>query len=147
MTAPFELAGREFQIGRMDLFKQFHVGRKVAPILARMAAAGKDFMALSGTKDVGDEKLSEAEKLQATVALVQPIAEGLSELDDKDSEFVLMNLLAAVEIKQGDHWAKLATPTTLMFQDMELPVLLQLAGRVFAENLGGFFGGPRRLSA
>jgi hypothetical protein len=78
--------------------------------------------------------------------IVSPIMMGLSKLSDQDSEFVLFGLLASVEVQQAaGNWARVATPTMVMIQDLELPQLLQIAGRAFMYNLSGFFGAlPRQ---
>ncbi len=71
---------------------------------------------------------------------------GLSKLSDADAEFVLYGLLAAAEVQQqAGNWAQVSTGSMLMIQDLELPMLLQIAGRAFMFNLSGFFSAlPRQ---
>ena len=54
---------------------------------------------------------------------------------------MLLGLLSSVEVKQmpAGNWARIAREDMIMMQDLELPVLLQAAGRAFAYNLAGFF--------
>ncbi len=43
-------------------------------------------------------------------------------------------------------WVKVSDGSQLMMQDLDLPQLLNIAGRAFWFNLGGFFpGAPRHL--
>lgn len=133
----FSLGGKEYKLGKLDAFKQFHIMRRVGPILSDLLPALQAEKFLDG-KDI--DKMSTDEKLDMVGKFVTPIMTGFSKLSDQDADFVLMGLLQAVEIKGPvGNWAKMATPAGLMFQDHELPTLIQLAGRAFMFNLTGFF--------
>ena len=43
--------------------------------------------------------------------------------------------------QETGNWARLAQDKMIMFQDLDLPVLLQCAGRAFLFNLQSFFTG------
>lgn len=132
----FSLGGRDFKLGKLDAFKQFHIVRRVAPILADLLPALKNAQAGPGDLAV----MSEDKKLDMVGKFATPIMSGLSQLSDADAELVLYGLLSSVEMKQpAGNWARVATGTMLMIQDLELPQLLQIAGRAFMFNLSGFF--------
>lgn len=132
----FTIGGREFKLGKIDAFKQFHIVRRIGPILSDLLPSMKG---ARGLKNI--DALSEDAKLDQIAKFVTPIMNGLSKLSDADAEMVLFGLLASVEVKQPTgNWAKVATPSMLMMQDMELPILLQIAGQAFMFNLSGFFG-------
>ncbi len=101
----------------------------------------KDIQKVAGKKD-----LSESEKLDQFALIASPLMTGLSKLSDEDSNKVLFGLLASVEVQQeAGNWARVSTDSMLMMQDMELPILLQVAGRAFMFNLAGFFAAlPRQ---
>lgn len=131
----FEIGGRKFKIGKLNTFKQFHIVRRVAPILAEMMPIMSQLQ-----KDLkGSAHLSEEEKFEQNAMLFAPVLTGLSKLSDADSEFVLLGLLSCVEVQIGAGWTKCATDNMLMVQDLELPVMLQIGGRAFAANLSNFF--------
>lgn len=135
MDRDFDLGGRKFKLGKMNTFKQFHVVRRISPILAELLPVIKDVQRISKSG-------SETEKFDEISKLLAPVLSGFSKLSDQDSEFVLFGLLASVEVQlQANSWAKVATENMLMVQDMELPALLQIAGRAFLFNLSGFFEG------
>lgn len=134
MTTEFELGGRKFKIGRMNTFKQFHVVRRLAPLLGELLPALTEIQ-----KKQGKLQKSDIENLEDTAKILQPILAGFSKLSDGDSEFVLYGLLSCVEVQLGNSWAKVATENMLMVQDLELPALLQIAGRAFMANLSSFF--------
>lgn len=135
MENSFELNGRKFKIGKLDAFRQFHIVRRIGPLLADVIPAMAEITAAK----VDD--LSEAEKLEVFGKIAQPIMKGLSKLSDTDADYVLYRLLSCVEVEQKEFnsWARIATDSGLMIQDLDLPVLLQAAGRAFMFNLSGFF--------
>lgn len=134
----FEIGTRKFKLNKMDAFKQFHIVRRIAPILADMLPAVSDAQKLMKQK----EGESESEKLEGLSKIIGPIMNGLSKLSDEDSNRVLFGLLSSVEIQQSTgNWAKVATDSMLMMQDLELPILLQIAGKAFMYNLSDFFAG------
>jgi hypothetical protein len=132
----FEIGGQRFKLSKISAFKQFHIVRRVAPILADLLPAMKS------VKGVSDSNLTEDQKLERFAEIATPLMNGLSKLSDADSELVLFGLLSAVEMQQPTkNWAFVASGSMLMIQNLELPVLLQLAGRAFMYNLSGFFAG------
>ncbi len=134
----FSFGGREFKLCKIDAFKQFHIVRRIGPILSDLLPSLKDAKKLSSEKEI--EKLSEDEKLDSIAKIAGPIMQGLSKLSDADSELVMFGLLSSVEVKQvTGNWAKVASGSMLMIQDLELPAMMQLAGRAFMYNLSGFF--------
>lgn len=132
----FEIGNRKFKLNKIDTFKQFHIVRRLAPILGDMISAAQKYNKFKASGS-HDEKASE----ENFTALVTPIMNGVSKLSDADASLVLLGLCSAVEIQQMPigNWAKVATDAGLMFQDIELPILLQIAGRAFMYNLSGFF--------
>lgn len=139
MERDFEYGSRKFKLSKLDPFKQLHVVRRIAPILNDMLPALKDSGALKGgLKEI--EGLPESEKLDMVVKVISPIMMGMSKLTDEDTEIVVHGLLEAVEMQQPTgNWVKISTGKMLMVQDMDLPVLLNLAGRSFMFNLARFF--------
>lgn len=138
----FAVGNKNFKLSKIDAFKQFHIVRRIAPLLADLLPSMKDAKDLKSI-----ESMNEAEKLEKLAAFVTPIMLGLSKLSDEDADFVMTGLLSSVEIQQepAKNWAFVARNGMMMIQDLDLPVLLQVAGRAFMFNLSGFFGAlPRR---
>ncbi len=139
MEREFSVGGRNFKLCKIDAFKQFHIVRRVGPLLSDLLPVMKDTVKLQ-------QMASESEKLDQVAKLVAPVMTGLAKLSDKDADLVLFGLLSSVEVQQAaGNWAKVSTESMLMIQDMELPVLIQLAGRAFMYNIAGFFSAlPRQ---
>lgn len=134
----FQAFGKSFKLNKIDALKQFHIVRRVGPILSELLPVMKEF------KSVPD---GEEAKLDMIAKLASPLMEGLSKLSDQDSEMVLYGLLSSVEMQQASgNWARVSTPQMLMIQDLELPMMLQIAGRAFIYNLSGFISGLPKSS-
>lgn len=139
MSNSFQIGDREFKVSKINAMKQYHIVRRVAPILSELLPIMKDLAKSAGKEMTQDEQLDQAAKF------VGPVMNGLSRLSDKDSEFVLYNLLSAVEIKQAEgNWARIVVNDSLMFDNLSLPVMLQAAGRAFMFNMTGFFAEHQR---
>lgn len=130
----FEIKGVKFQLRKVHAMKQFHIVRRIAPLLGELIPA------LSLISKTAKADLSESAKLDQFAEIAKPLFTGLGKLSDADSEKVLFGLLSAVDMKQSTgNWAAVATDTMIMFDNLELPILLELAGKAFAFNLSGFF--------
>lgn len=134
----FEVANRKFTVRKVDAIKQFHIVRRIGPLLTGMLSKSQKLQKVGSMKKF--EALPEDEKFAIVADLVVPIMNGLSQMSDEDSECVLFGLLSAAEVQQAaGNWAPVVSGSTLMFQDMDLPVLVQVAARAFMHNLSGFF--------
>jgi hypothetical protein len=120
----FEIAGNTYRAGKMPTFTQFHVSRRLAPVLSGLAVTA------------GEEAANFA-------AFLQPIAEAVARMSDADCDFILDACLGVVQRQQGTSWAPVyvGAKQALMFDDIDMAVMLQLAAKVIQENLGGFFQG------
>lgn len=141
MENSFEVGAKKFKLGKIDAFNQFHIVRRIGPLIAELVPT------MGAVTKAKVDGLSEEEKLAVFGKIAEPIMTGLARLSDADAEYVLFRLLASVEVYQDAFgtWAKIASSNGLMIQDLELPVLLQAAGRALAFNLSGFFDSlPRK---
>lgn len=131
----FKIGEREFKLNKIDAFRQFHIVRRIGPLLAELIKS------MQGIGNVDEKSMTEAQKLEHFAKIAAPLMEGLSRLSDADSDYVLLRLLASVEVYQSQFnvWAKVATESAVAIQDMELPMMLQIAGKALVYNLSGFF--------
>ncbi|PXV60885.1 hypothetical protein SAMN04487785_11321 [Dyella jiangningensis] len=119
----FEISGQTYQSGRLNARQQFHVARRLAPVLGGLADASA----------AGAESFSK---------FLQPIAEAISGMSDGDCDYVLDTCLSVVRRQQGPSWAPvMSSSKAMMFDDIDMSVMLQLASKVIQENLGNFFPG------
>ncbi len=138
----FTIGSREFKLSKINALLQYHLIRRLSPILSDLMPAMKEMSKIQDKKE-----LTEEDQFDLMAKFAEPVLSGFSKLSDVDSEKVLIGLLTAVEIKQSEHgnWAKISNGTQIMFMDLELPILLQAAGRAFMFNMKGFFSDlPRK---
>lgn len=120
----FEIKGQQYRAGRLDAFKQFHVARRLAPLLGGIAKGGQ-----------GDFS-----------AFLQPMAEALAGMPDADCDFILNTCLAVVQRQQGNAWAPIIKGKELMFEDIDMGSMIQITIKVIQENLGSFFSDPAAIA-
>lgn len=118
----FEINDQQYRSGKLNARQQFHVARRLAPVLGGLAGAVQ-----GGDKDFGK--------------LLQPITEAIAGISDADSDYILDTCLSVVKRQQGTAWAAVFVNGAQMFDDIDLGALLQIAAKVIQENLGGFFQG------
>lgn len=123
------IAKQTYRIGKMNALQQFHVARRLAPILATMGLSLRQLA--DGSKMSIDDFLP----------VLGPVTEILARMSDEDSNYVIFSALAVSERKQGDKFAPVVVSANLMFQDLDLPAMMRLVVEVLNENLGGFLTG------
>jgi hypothetical protein len=137
ITTEFELDGNAYRMGRLTAKQQFHVSRRIAPLLPPLLPV---FLQIA--RDAGGDKLT----LAAAVApLLQPLASALSDLKDEDAERVMDTCLSVVQRRaDGGNYTAVWNQAAgmAMFADMEdLAKLLPLVVRVIVDSLGPFISG------
>lgn len=138
----FEIGGRRFKLNKIEVFKQFHIARRLTPIMGDIMAVAPKI------KDSIKDEMSEEQKFEIIAKLAKPIMDGFSKLSDDDANLVLLGLCSSVEVHQptSNSWARIARDNIFMINDFELPIILQLAGRAFAYNIAGFFPTAQQTS-
>jgi hypothetical protein len=117
----FEVDGQTYRSGKMSARTQFHVLRRMAPIVGPLQA-------MSASPGA-------AETLAALV-------EAIGSLSDEASDYIMDNCLAVVDRKQGETgWAKIkpAGGSAIMFADIDLMAMLQIASHVLRDNFTPLF--------
>jgi len=118
----FELNGQTYRTGKIDARSQFHIVRRLAPVLGEIApaAAGGNMGGLDA---------------------LPPLANAIAKLSDADADYCLFGLLAVVSRKQpqGTGWGPVSTGNTLMYADIDMVGMLQLAWKALEFNMSGFF--------
>lgn len=132
----FTVGEHKFQLNKIDAFKQFHIARKLSPVLSEVIPI------LQKISKLKMDGMSEEAKFEAIASTdgISKVLECIANLSDEDSERVLKGLCSAVEMQQKHgNWARVVVGNVLAFEDLGLPTLLQIAGRSFAYNMADFF--------
>lgn len=129
-----ELAGTWYRTGKLDAFKQFHLFRKLMPLFSGMGETAATNLAVAANG--GDTSASRWSALG-------PIANAVADMSQQDSEFIIKTCLAVCQRKNPvGQWVRVTTQQgDLMFDDIDLQVMLQLSFAVIQDNLATFFPG------
>lgn len=116
-----ELDGHTYRVGKLDARAQFHIVRRLAPVLGELAPA------LQGGKGGLDA--------------LPPIATAVAKLSDADADYCIFGLLKVVSRKQpnGLGWGPVSTENLLMYDDIGMTQMLKLAWEALSFNMSGFF--------
>lgn len=132
MDEPLEINGHNYKVGTLDAFKQFHVARRVMPILAQIGINAAKL------QDMG--KLSKSE--QGFDAILGPVSDVVAKMPEEDVNYILHSCLAVCKREQPDgRWAPVFVRGQLMFEDLGMQGMLRLTITTIRENLGSFFPG------
>lgn len=132
MSIEFEVAGHRYRAEKLDAFKQLHVSRKIAPIIPKLLPMFLKF---------ADKKEALKDDLEAMAEAFEPLAEALAEMPDADCEYVFNSCLGVVSRHQQNNWASIWAGGALMFDDIDLGVMVQITSKVIWDSLGAFTRG------
>lgn len=134
MSLEFEIAGQRYRAEKLDAFKQLHVSRKIAPIVPKLLPM---FLKFAGNAD------SLKDDLAGMAEAFEPLAQALADMPDADCEYVFNACLGVVMRNQQGNWTPIWSQSakSLMFDDIDLGQMTQIAVKVIWDSLGGFIKG------
>ena len=123
-----EIADTHYRIGKLDVFQQLKVSRKLLPLLAGLLS------------DMGTLKAAAAEGdlYKALEKALPAIAQTLADMSEEDTNAILHPCLSVVSRQQAKGWSPLFSQGVLMFDDLDLITMLKLVLRVVEDSLGSF---------
>lgn len=118
----FELNGFTYKVGRIDARQQFHIVRRLAPVI------GKIIPSVQGGTGGHEQAFTS-------------MAEAIAGLSDSDADYCIFGLLKAISRKQdkGLGWGAICVGESLQYNDITMPDMLQLAWKSLSFNLSSFF--------
>ncbi|ENW20969.1 phage tail assembly chaperone [Acinetobacter haemolyticus] len=157
-----EINGIEYTIGRLNAVDQFHVSRKIAPIVPKLMpiiaevakgdldktiAAIKAQQARNWTETAdaqGEVETPPHSDIEADLSDLEPLADAFSPLMDviaqmpeEDVNYIIFKCLAVVKRSGG----VVCRNNTIMFDDIDMTQLLPLVIATIRINLGNFIQG------
>jgi hypothetical protein len=128
-TTEITVNEQTYRIGKLSALGQFHVSRRLAPVLA---AVGISLQSLTqGMKaDLSD-----------FTTTLGPVADVMSKMSDEETNYIIFTCLNVVGRKDDNRYAPVSQSGTIMYQDIDMPVMLRLVIAVLRENLGNFLQG------
>lgn len=155
--ARFKIGDNEYRSDKLDALTQFHVSRRLLPVLTSFT----DVMVNLGPETTaalvggGDEASGALSSALGDLAAMRPLLEAIAKMPDDDANYVLnaalrvthrANLAPSGEVVS---WSPVwnATARRVMFDDIEMMEMLQIARAVLTESLGRFFLDPLSSSS
>jgi hypothetical protein len=134
MSLEFEISGQRYRAEKLDAFKQLHVSRKIAPIVPKLLPMFLKFA------ESGDAMKAD---LTGMAQAFEPLAQALADMPDADCEYVFNACLGVVARNQQGNWASVwnQNAKSLMFDDIDLGQMTQIAVKVIWDSLGPFISG------
>lgn len=132
----FEVGGKKYQAGRLSVFDQMAVAKRLMPAIKNLVTP--EFINATRSK-LESENGGEA-KIGVS-AIVPAIADAIYSLKDEDAERIVRTSLKVVSRQNsgGAFSPLLASSGDLLFDDVSLPNMLQIAWKVIESHLGDFF--------
>lgn len=129
----FAIKGVQYRAGKMDAMAQFHVVRRLSPVIG-------------GLRDMITRAVSGQE--QDLVAAVQPLAEAIAHMSDEDSEFIIGKCMSVTQRQEskGSGWANIWSENAKqpMFADIDMGAMIFVCVHVLKANLGPFIDDLRQ---
>ena len=131
----FTIGDHGYRAEKLDAFQQWDVARRLLPVVG-------------GAADLLVRVLKNGGKIESVLSIdvaeaIEPLAKALAAMPDADNRFVLDVCLSKVMRGQSGSWAPVKAPGGgLMFNDIDMPVMLQLVWRVVEHNLLSFSSAP-----
>lgn len=112
-----ELGGKTYRVEALDAMSQFHVVRRIAPV---MTAVGGSLAGLVPKEGEDDKAAFMMRVLTAAMDVV-------SKMSDADVDYVLFKCLSKASRKEGERYMRMATANQLQFADLSMPDMVRLS--------------------
>lgn len=138
-----EIGGNAYRINSMSAMTQFHVMRKLGPVLPGivpvLAQAAAALPQADGQED--GSAMATVDGVAAIAMAARPLLDGLAAMADADAEYVISHCLSAVMRRDagGKSWNAVSRDGVTMFDDIDLMTSMQIVWAVLRENYTGFF--------
>lgn len=132
----FEFGGEAYRIGVINAEEQFHIFRRLAPMVATMGV--EMLRLLSRQQDTAEMSKTD------WMVTVAPVIGEMARMPQEDVDYVIKHSLKVVRRRDGDMWAPLLNASgSLMYQNLSMPAMLRLIFEVLRHNLDDFFPEPQ----
>lgn len=132
------VSGREYVLGRLNLFDALEVSRLIAPIAPILLSEVIGKLA----SELQDENAKPEERLLTIATLLsasQPVLKIISEMPRADFQSIITMCLSVVEKKTAAGYARLMQNGQLMFDDLDTMSAIALTIHVIARELNPIF--------
>lgn len=140
MNEIIPVGGHDYTIGRLNALDQFHVSRKIAPVIPTLMPIITEVAKgdLSKTiESIESGSNGELENLEPLAQALEPLMEAFAKMPEDDVNYIIYKCLAVV--KRGS--AIVCRGQTMMFDDLDMVQILPLVVAVIRVSLSNFIQG------
>lgn len=133
-----------YMVGRLDAFAQFHVSRRIAPVVPTLLPVLAEFSKNEVQAALASAQSADQVEITAFSGLgvaVMPFAEALAQMSDDNADYVIKTCLSVVKRVTDGGLSAVSRQGNLMFDDLDLSALLPLVIAVLRSSLGNFIQG------
>lgn len=140
MNELITIGEHDYTIGRLNALDQFHVSRKIAPIVPTLMpiiteVAKGDLSKAIESIELGDN--NELGSLEPLAQALEPFMEAFAKMPEDDVNYVIHKCLSVV--KRGS--SVVCRGQSIMFDDLDMVQILPLVVAVIRVSLGNFIQG------
>lgn len=130
----FEIKGIEYRAVKLSVFEQLKVCRKLLPVLSSIVPD------LAKLRETAAATAGDSNKTSLVINTILPkISDVVAGMPEEDVNAILYPCLSVVSRQSiTKNWTPIFSKGELMFDDIDLFTMLNIAGRVAADNLGNF---------
>lgn len=133
-----------YKFNKLNAITQFHIVRRIAPVAGELITVLSNSKTFKKMKSDGLDKINmDKIDFDEIAKELSPVLNAIAKLPDDDVEYVVNKLLSGVSRQvsnQGGYQKIITNDNVIMFEDIKenLGLMFSLAGKSFAQNLGGF---------
>ncbi|MCU4406504.1 phage tail assembly chaperone [Acinetobacter junii] len=140
MNELITIGEHDYTIGRLNALDQFHVSRKIAPIVPTLMpiiteVAKGDLSKAIESIELGDN--NELGSLEPLAQALEPFMEAFAKMPEDDVNYVIHKCLSVVKRSSS----VVCRGQTIMFDDLDMGQILPLVVAVIRVSLGNFIQG------
>lgn len=123
-----------YTVGKLDAMRQFHVQRRLMPMV----------MAMGLSSEKVKSALEETKEAAILQFILGPASQILATMSNEDVEYVIQTCLSVVRRNAAPAgtppaWAQVMVNGSMMFPDIDAPVMMRLVFEVLRSNMRDFF--------
>ncbi|KAF1025803.1 MAG: hypothetical protein GAK29_01665 [Acinetobacter bereziniae] len=140
MNEVINIGEHEYTIGRLNALDQFHVSRKIAPVIPTLMpiiseVAKGDFTKTIESIEQGDN--NELGNLEPLAQALEPFMDAFAKMPEDDVNYIIHKCLSVV--KRGS--SIVCRGQSIMFDDLDMGQILPLVVAVIRVSLSNFIQG------
>lgn len=132
------VGGREYMLGRLDMFEALDVARRAAPILPIIFHEVLSKVMLEVLQSKDDASATAADRVEEMGKLIYmsaPALQAIAAMPKDDYLTIIKTCLSCAERRVDKTWAKVMIDGNLMFQDLTQAEVMELVIRVLCREL------------